>query len=270
MSSTITLQAFGLSALESIAKIVASRYTSSEMTELFRKAGFPELRHDGGTKWRWAYTALEELQNRPYGPYQVAKLIQQLCDPQEFFSQPEYHAEIVQQVNEILAFYKLDVDQNTGNIKVSPNAEAQLKTRQGEDEHAFDLRVQHPQVLMYGRSLYIQGRHFQAVFECCRAFNKFVQRQACLDRSGSELMSAALSLNGPLKLNSQRTETERNEQEGVMHLCMGLMRAIRNPEAHEPELDWPLSKEDALDVLGLLSFLYRRVAKATYYTGPQS
>jgi hypothetical protein len=53
-----------------------------------------------------------------------------------------------------------------------------------------------------------------------------------------------------------------------MHLCKGLMRAIRNPEAHEPELDWPINQQDALDILSLISFLYRKIESAVYYGGP--
>lgn len=80
-------------------------------------------------------------------------------------------------------------------------------------------------------------------------------------------MSKALSLSGPVKLNSQRTQSEQDEQQGVMYLCMGLMNAVRNPQAHEPELNWPMSREDALDVLGLVSFLFRKLAGAVVFTG---
>ena len=80
-------------------------------------------------------------------------------------------------------------------------------------------------------------------------------------------MGAALSLRGPLKINTQRSETEQNEQEGVMHLCMGLMRAIRNPEAHEPELDWTITQEDALNILSLVSFLWQKIDTAKYFGG---
>lgn len=53
------IEPFSLSALERIAKIIiGDRYTSSEITELFRKAGFPHIRHDGSTKWRFVYAAL--------------------------------------------------------------------------------------------------------------------------------------------------------------------------------------------------------------------
>jgi uncharacterized protein (TIGR02391 family) len=94
-----------------------------------------------------------------------------------------------------------------------------------------------------------------------------VSEKSKIDKHGSDLMRASQSLKGPLKLNTQRTETERNEQEGLMHLCMGLMRAIRNPESHEPELDWPITREDALDILSLISFLYRQIDEAIFYAG---
>ena len=87
-------------------------------------------------------------------------------------------------------------------------------------------------------------------------------------REGDELkMGAALSLKGPLKINTQCTETERNEQEGIMHLCIGLMRAIRNPEAHEPELNWSITQEDDLNILSLISFLWRKIDGAVIWRG---
>ncbi|AFV25340.1 ymh, putative [Methanolobus psychrophilus R15] len=78
-------------------------------------------------------------------------------------------------------------------------------------------------------------------------------------------MGAALAVNGCLKLNKQESETERNEQEGLMHLCTGLMKAIRNPHGHEPELYWKMSREDALDVLSLINYLYIKVEATCCY-----
>jgi hypothetical protein len=45
------------------------------------------------------------------------------------------------------------------------------------------------------------------------------------------------------------------------------MQAIRNPTAHEPALDWPISREDCLDILSFLSFLFRALDKAVYFKG---
>lgn len=121
------------------------------------------------------------------------------------------------------------------------------------------------EIRKHGRTLFIEENYFHAVFECCKAFEKYVQKKSCIDNHGSKLMSAALSLKGPLKLNTQTTKTEINEQYGIMHLCIGLISAIRNSGAHEPELDWPISQEDALDILSLLNFLWKKIDTSTYY-----
>lgn len=78
-------------------------------------------------------------------------------------------------------------------------------------------------------------------------------------------MSEALNLNGLLKLNSQKSQSEKDEQQGIMYLCMGLTNAVRNPQAHEPELNWPMTRDDALDVLALISFLFRKLENAVVF-----
>ena len=76
-----------------------------------------------------------------------------------------------------------------------------------------------------------------------------VRTNSGIAKNGQPLMSEALSLAGPIKLNTQAGQSEKEEQSGVMFLCMGLMNAVRNPQ-------------DALDVLGLISFLFRKLEKA--------
>lgn len=263
-----SLEPFSLSALEQLAKIIGDRYSGSQLTEFFRKAGYPDIRHDGSTKWRFVYSELDKLQSQTSGAHYVAKIVQQLCDPQEFFGNPEGHAACVGEVNEILGFYGLAVDRNDGRIRRAAH-DSTLRQRESQARKEFDDRDLHHEVKRHAQSLFVEGRHFHAVFECCKALDKHVSEKSGIGKHGFELMSAALSIKGPLKLNKQTTETERNEQEGLMHLCMGLMSAIRNPESHEPELDWPTSKQDALDMLSLISFLYRRV-DATVYFAPET
>lgn len=264
MNNEITIEPFSLSALEQFAKIIGDRYTGSEITEFFRKAGFPQFQHDGSTKWRYVFSVFEQMQTNPYGHYDISKIIQQLCDPQEYFGNPEGHGKIVNQINEILSFYNLEVNSKNGNIFVT-STDAGLRSIESEEAKLFDSRIFHPEVKKHAKLLFIEGHYFHAVFESCKAFDKYVGEKSKMDKHGYVLMSSSLSLKGPLKLNTQRTETERNEQEGLMHLCMGVMRAIRNPESHEPQLDWPITQEDALDILSLISFLYRRVDKTIFY-----
>jgi uncharacterized protein (TIGR02391 family) len=69
-----------------------------------------------------------------------------------------------------------------------------------------------------------------------------------------------------LKITRCETETDKNVQDGIKFLSAGLMQAIRNPTAHEPAVDWPIAKQDCLDILGFLSFLFRRLGDAVYYS----
>jgi len=70
---------------------------------------------------------------------------------------------------------------------------------------------------------------------------------------------------GGLKLTPCQTETDKNVQDGVKFLSAGLMRAMRNPTSHEPALHWPIEKQDCLDMLSFISFLFRQLDKAIYF-----
>ena len=260
----MNLEPFKLSALEALAKIIGDHYTGSEITEFFRKAGFPEFVHDGGTKWRFVYASLETLQKQKYGPVNIIKIIEQLSDPQEHLLNIELHESICKQVNNILQFYGLQIG-NDGKVRIAGEKATSFKKSIPETEKIFDERKFHSKIIQHARKLFAEGNYFHAVFECCKAYDKDVSQKSQIQDHGASLMSKAFSISGTLKLNSQRTETERNEQEGIMHLSRGIMSAVRNPQAHEPALDWPITREDALDLLSFLSFLFRKLDKTTYF-----
>lgn len=256
---------FSSSALEQISKIIGDRYTGSEITIFFAKCGFPQYAHDGvSTKWRLVNSVLHQIQNSAYGTYNILKIIENLCNPEEFYGNAEEHRDIVKSINEVLEFYALNVSKKGEIIRLSEKRTVPNE-KESEDAKLFTSRHFHHEIVKHSKDLFIEGNYFHAVFESCKAFDKYVKIKSGIDKHGTDLMSNALSLKGPLKLNKQITETERNEQEGLMHLCMGLMRAIRNPESHEPKLDWNISREDALDILSLISFLYRQIDKTVYF-----
>lgn len=124
----------------------------------------------------------------------------------------------------------------------------------------------HEVIHQHCRKLFMQENYFHAVFEAAKVYNKVVQNKACSQKDGQALMLEVFSTNGVLKLNTGRSETERNVQEGVKFLSAGLMQAMRNPTAHEPALDWPISKEDCLDMLSFISYLFRQLDKAVYFS----
>jgi len=55
------------------------------------------------------------------------------------------------------------------------------------------------------------------------------------------------------------TESEKSEQKGFANLLIGLFGAVRNPLAHAPKTNWPMSEQDALDILTLVSLIHRKL-----------
>ena len=77
-------------------------------------------------------------------------------------------------------------------------------------------------------------------------------------RDGKALMFFTFDRESPvLKLNSLGTESERNEQEGFMHIFAGSIQGIRNLRGHEDTS--PDSPIDALEHLCLASLLARKL-----------
>jgi uncharacterized protein (TIGR02391 family) len=70
-------------------------------------------------------------------------------------------------------------------------------------------------------------------------------------------MRYVFSRNNPvLAFNGLADDTDRSEQEGLMHLFEGVMLALRNPRAHALLDDSP---EVALEYIALISLLAKRV-----------
>lgn len=249
-------------ALEALARIVGERYTGTEITALFKRSGAPFIVHDGSTKWRFVLDAFEQLQSQAGNDATpVLRVVKEMCQPIGYVNDPEHYAQLLGKVNIILAFSGLKALED-GRLVPTDTRARTLSEVNSEDERAFAARKFHPQVVAHGQYVFTRGAYFHAVFECCKAFDSAVRSNSGLPSSGRALMTQALSENGPIKFNSQQTMSQKDEQQGLMHLGVGLMAAVRNPQAHEPEKAWPISRDDALDLLGLISFLFRKLEQA--------
>ncbi|ADQ41664.1 Conserved hypothetical protein CHP02391 [Caldicellulosiruptor acetigenus I77R1B] len=145
--------------------------------------------------------------------------------------------------------------------------EAGVNLHIDETLNEFYSKNYHHLICKHCLQLYKQRNYFHAVFEAAKVYNKMVKEKAQSDKDGYALMMDVWDCKGVLKITPCKTETDKNVQEGLKFLSAGLMRAIRNPTAHEPALDWPISKDDCLDLLSFISFLLRQLDKAVYYKG---
>ena len=130
----------------------------------------------------------------------------------------------------------------------------------------FLKRNLHSEVVKHSQRLFVQGNYFHAVFESVKSYNKDVKTKSQSDKDGQQLMLNVWgSENGVLKVTACESQTDKDFQDGIKFISGGLMSAIRNPIAHEPAITWNIDKQDCLDILSLISFLYRQLDKAVYY-----
>jgi uncharacterized protein (TIGR02391 family) len=104
------------------------------------------------------------------------------------------------------------------------------------------------------------------VFEATKSIAAKVRTLSGLDGDGADLVQRAFgaSKDGQpvLAINSLVTETERGEQRGFVNLLVGFFGTVRNPLAHNPRAEWPMSEQDALDILTLASLVHRKLDRA--------
>lgn len=119
----------------------------------------------------------------------------------------------------------------------------------------------HPRIREVARELYVDGHPWEAVFAASKALVNYVkERSGRHDLDGAPLMRTVFSAKDPiLVFNSLVDQTDRDEQEGMMHLFEGAVLAIRNPGGHSfPEG----SDQRAMEYICFLSLLAFRVQEA--------
>lgn len=115
----------------------------------------------------------------------------------------------------------------------------------------FDALSSHPKIIKVSRKLFADGHYAQAIFEAFKAVNNAVKKKSGVtDKDGQALMAWVFNEEKPiLKLNSLRTQSDKDEQIGFKLLYMGAMTGIRNPKAHDHIL-----QTDPLRTLKYLAF----------------
>jgi uncharacterized protein (TIGR02391 family) len=120
----------------------------------------------------------------------------------------------------------------------------------------------HPDIAAATTDLFRNAHYANAVEDACKVLELRVKmRSGREDLRGTDLMMKALNPDNPaLRFNDLSTDSDRDEQRGMMYLCAGVMAAFRNPRAHGLIPDDPVT---ALEVISFVSFLAKRIDSAT-------
>ena len=122
---------------------------------------------------------------------------------------------------------------------------------------------------------YKNADYYRAVEEAIKRYENLVKSKSLNAQTGQALMGQVFGKDKTLRVTENykkrdgsdfNNDTIENIEEGQKHLSMGVMSGVRNPLAHEEKIELKetglFTENDCLDILSLLSHLFRRLDDA--------
>lgn len=210
------------------------------------------------------YNAFVHDQNARQDRTRILGFIRKAMKPERFLRDGERYEPLRTRLNQALVFAGLAVDETGALISVE-QATTLTDARRRADELRADLvmRRVHPDVLKFCRDELLVDNYFHAVLEAVKSVMDKVRQRSSLTDDGSALVDKALGGDNPrIAINSLSNENEWSEQKGFANLLRGICGMFRNTTAHAPRAHWAMSRDDAVDLLSLVSLVHRRLDAA--------
>lgn len=255
--------------LQSIVQVLADTHdglTGAEIAYLLGDCKVPDVSPEM-TKWKRLFNALVTIQNEKQMGNYVLMFINRAMNPAQYARRLQTFQRRRDELNVVLAFCGMHVGDD-GKVRRSTKAENldEALKRASRLHAALAARAVHADVLKFCRAELLQENYFHAVFEAMKSIAAKIRDLSGLTLDGSELVTRAFSFAQAgkpiLAINSLATETDKGEQRGFANLLIGLFGTIRNPTAHNPKIEWPMSEQDALDILTTASLMHRKLDQA--------
>lgn len=263
------VSAFEESHLERLCMILAETsagLTGSEIGRLLQQVRI-EDGEPTATKWKRLFFALRNRQRQDGNGNNVVRFIYAAMDPVRYTSEPAVFEHRRIELNQVLIFSGYCLETN-GKLKKQQAAATLDEAQERANRLKAELRRRgvHHDVLAFCKSELIQNNYFHAVFEATKSVADKIRRMSGLTGDGAVLVDQAFGIGQAgipfLALNTLQTETERDEQKGLMNLIKGMFGAFRNVTAHAPKIYWKVTEQDALDLLTIASLIHRRLDAA--------
>lgn len=215
------------------------------------------------TKRYRLYNALANEQNKNRCSNQILNFISYVLAPSRFVNKPDEFERLRNVINQQLAFvgYELKTDGKYREIKsASTISDVQIKVDNLKKE--LESRKTHREIFKYCKAELLQNNYFHSVLEANKGLFQRIRDLSDVRTDGNTLIEQVFSSNPILIINNYQSSSEKNEHNGFCNLLKGLCAMFRNPTAHEPKIDWNIQEQDALEILGIISYCHRRLDNA--------
>ncbi len=239
--------------------------TGSEIHRLLLQAKIEDLTQPGVmvAKRKNLFNSLANYQNQEQCSNNILNFITLALAPSRFVNREADFERMRMAVNQQLAFVGIELQQNGRYRKIdkaSTISDVQIKVENLKQE--LESRKAHTEVFKYCKEELLQNNYFHAVLEANKGLFQRIRDLSCVQLDGIQLIENVFSKNPVLIINNYQSSSEQNEHTGFCSLLKGLCAMFRNPTAHEPKVDWEITEQDALEILGIISYCHRRLDNA--------
>ena len=216
------------------------------------------------TKRTRIYNAFVDSQNTKRNRTHIIQFIRLAMKPARYVRDPQRYEPMRALLNQALVFCGLCVDERGELTKTKAAQTLPDAQRRARDLRAdLEGRGVHADVLKFCRTELLADNYFHAVQEAVKSVADKMRGRTGLTDDGATLVDRVFSGNPPLlAINSYASASELSEQKGFANLVRGTFGMFRNPTAHEARINWKMTKEDAEDLLTIVSLIHRRIDKA--------
>jgi uncharacterized protein (TIGR02391 family) len=267
----MTIASFTDNQLRTLSDSLVRAFSHKELTALLNACGIVE--QGGVPRWERTLLAISSRQRQDRCANNVAAFIQTAMDPVRFINRAQEFLELRDDLNRALAFSGLQLGED-GKLREVSTANTLSEAEKMADQLLSELRRRkvHPDVLKFCRAELLNANppnYFHAVLEATKSVAQKIRDQTGLKGDGADIVDDAFKISSPLlAINSLQTETEQSEQKGFANLLRGIFGTFRNVSSHAPKIIWPISEQDALDLLSTVSYLHRRLDAAVKVPRP--
>ena len=241
--------------------------TGSEIALLLDRARIEDVA-PGITKRHRLREALLARQARDHAANCVIRFITEAMQPVHYREHPGLFSARQDALNEVLVFAGLRIN-DEGKLQRGVRADTLSEAARHANALRTELRRRgvHSEVLRYCSSEVLERNPFHATLEAAKSVPDRLRTVTGLSGDGATLVDEALAIGQRgtprLAINGLATDSERDEQRGFATLCKGLLGMYRNPTAHDPRISRPVTDDELLEVLMVISMVHRRLDGAT-------
>lgn len=209
------------------------------------------------------YNAFANFQNKYNCSNNILSFIGLVLAPSRYINNQSEFERLRNAINQQLAFVGYELMQNGKYREIEKaNTISDVQIKVDNLKLALESRNAHQEVFKYCKAELLQNNYFHSVLEANKGLFQRIRILSGIQTDGIALIEEVFSSNPILIINNYRSASEENEHKGFCNLLKGLCSLFRNPTAHEPKIDWEITEQDALEILGIISYCHRRLDKA--------